>query len=268
MSRRIYFLKVIAVFLSIVFSSKLLASEVSLLEIYNLALKNDLILQKAASDYEAAKQNLPIAVSQLLPNISANAAYLETYQEDAAIKHGNSKKYSLSLSQPLFSLPKWFSLQQANENVRESYASYVYRQQDLLSRVANAYFDIQKAVDNLELSESEYQAFSRHLEQTKQKFAVGIIGINDVHDARVRRDSASADIIIAKNNLDNEYEQLFELIGFRVDKVLPISKAVKATLLAPNNNIDAWLDLAFINNFQLKASRARFEQAVSAKRIA
>jgi len=59
--------------------------------------------------------------------------------------------------------------------------------------VSQAYFDVLSAQDNLVFVQAEKAAVARQLEQTKQRFEVGLSAITDVHDAQAQYDSVLAD---------------------------------------------------------------------------
>ena len=66
-------------------------------------------------------------------------------------------------------------------------------------RVTEAYFDVLSAKDDLEFSIAEKTAIERQLEQTKQRFSVGLTAITDVHEAQAQYDNAVTSEIRAEN---------------------------------------------------------------------
>ena len=101
----------------------------------------------------------------------------------------------------------------AEKTARNADATYAAAQQSLILRVATAYFDVLKAQDNLVFVQAEKAAVGRQLEQTKQRFEVGLSAITDVHDAQAQYDSVLADEVLAQNDLINSYEGLREITG-------------------------------------------------------
>ena len=69
------------------------------------------------------------------------------------------------------------------------------------------------ARDNLEFAEAAQEAIKQQLEQTKQRYEVGLIAITDVHEAQAEFDQSEADRIAAQNQLDNANEALREITG-------------------------------------------------------
>ena len=54
--------------------------------------------------------------------------------------------------------------------------------------MVDAYLGVLRAQDNLEASKAQERAFERQLEQTQQRFEVGLIAITDVYEAQAAYD--------------------------------------------------------------------------------
>ena len=131
---------------------------------------------------------------------------------------------------------------------------YQYAQQYLILRVAEQYFGVLAAQDNLTFARTEKKAIDRQLEQTKQRFNVGLIAITDVHEAQSRFDLAIANEIAAENRLANAHESLREISGKYVSELASISE--KTPLIRPNpNSIDRWGEAALKQNLELLSSQ-------------
>lgn len=116
----------------------------------------------------------------------------------------------INFSQELYNRASWLTLDTAEKTARQADATYAATQQDLILRVSQAYFEVLSAQDNLEFVRAEKAAVARQLEQTKQRFEVGLSAITDVHDAQAQYDGVLADEV---NNLINSYESLREITG-------------------------------------------------------
>lgn len=104
-------------------------------------------------------------------------------------------------------------LDTAEKSARQADATYAATQQGLILRVSQAYFEVLRAQDNLVFVRAEKAAVGRQLEQTKQRFEVGLSAITDVHDAQAQYDAVLADEVLAENDLINSYESLREITG-------------------------------------------------------
>ena len=81
-------------------------------------------------------------------------------------------------------------------------------QQDLIVRVAQAYFDVLLAQFTIELTESQKAAVSENLAQAKRNFEVGTATITDTNDAQAKYDQIVAQEISVQNDLDNKLAAL------------------------------------------------------------
>ena len=121
--------------------------------------------------------------------------------------------YDVNLSQTLFDLSAWFGWKAGKETSRQAEANLSAAQQDLIVRVVQAYFGVLRAQDNLRASQAQERAFERQLEQTRQRFEVGLIAITDVYEAEAARDLAQVTRIVDENNVAVAKENLSVLTG-------------------------------------------------------
>jgi outer membrane protein len=127
--------------------------------------------------------------------------------------------------------------------------------QNLIVRVVDAYLNILRANDNVEFVQAEKRAIERQLEQTKQRFEVGLIAITDVHEAQANFDTTIAQEIVARNTLELRKEQLREITGLYYDQVNTLNTTTFAAQAPAPETVEAWLDLAQMNNLDLQAQR-------------
>ena len=101
----------------------------------------------------------------------------------------------------------------ADKQALQASGLYDFAKQNLIVRVAEGYFNVLSAIDNLEFVQAEKRAIERQLEQTKQRYAVGLTAITDVHEAQAQFDNSVAQEIIANNAVETAREQLREITG-------------------------------------------------------
>src|SRR5690606_42134420 len=97
-------------------------------------------------------------------------------------------------------------------------------QQRPIVRVAQAYFNVLRSIGTLEASIAEEKAPSHLLEQTRQRYEVGLTAIAEVHEAQAAYDSATATKLEARGNLGIAYEALEVLTGQAHDHVAPLTE--------------------------------------------
>lgn len=91
--------------------------------------------------------------------------------------------------------------------------TYQTDQQTLILNTATAYFKVLAAIDTLSYTEAQKQAIYRQLDQTTQRFNVGLVAITDVQNARSQYDAVLANEVTARNDLDNAVEELRRVTG-------------------------------------------------------
>ena len=186
----------------------------NLLQIYQQARLSNPDLRKSAADRDAAFEKINEARSPLLPQLGLGADY--TYSNGSRDNSGiNSKDATatLSLTQTIFDMSKWraLTLQEKTAGIQD--VSYQTDQQTLMLDSATAYFNVLSAIDSLSYIESEKKAIYRQLDQTTQRFNVGLVAITDVQNARSQYDQVLADEVTFRNDLDNAVEKLRQVTG-------------------------------------------------------
>ncbi|UWZ97893.1 outer membrane channel protein TolC [Vibrio splendidus] len=191
----------------------------TLAEVYDQAKQNDPQLLRSAAQRDAAFEAVTSSRSDLLPQINLTANYDINRGDRDTSGVGNSSidnntwGAAIGFSQELYQRSSWITLDTAEKTARQSDSAYAAEQQALILRTATAYFDVLRAQDNLEFVRAEKAAVARQLEQTKQRFEVGLSAITDVHDAQAQYDGVLADEVLAENDLTNSYEGLREITG-------------------------------------------------------
>jgi len=238
-----------------------------LMDIYRLAVDQDAELRIAEFEYLATRESLPIATSLRKPQIDFGASLIRN-EAEATIRPDNTSDdigYSINLTQTIYNAENRATIDAAGAFVAQARAEFEVAQQDLILRVAEAYFSILAAQDVLEFARAEKIAIARQLEQAQKRFEVGLIAITDVLEAQARFDSALAQTILAENQLDNAFQALEVIIG----ETPSTNPARLSDSLVLNRPVPAqsgpWVDIALQNNQSLLAALAA-EQAADYER--
>ncbi len=249
----------------------------SLLDIYELALENDAQLKAEEATYLANREAKNLGMSALLPKVNANYSRAgsdtstdsETFQvvEDGITAVNSTTDndtitdaFQVSLNQALFDLPAWFSFKAGEETTKQAEATFAGNQQNLIVRVVDAYLGVLRAQDNLEASRAQERAFERQLEQTQQRFEVGLIAITDVYEAQAAYDLSQVNRIVDENNVAVALEQLSVLTGQKHGNLSVLKEDFEINPPEPLDR-SAWVDFALENNFSLKAAKFQEEAA-------
>lgn len=242
-----------------------LAQAETLSEIYNSALDNDPEIRAAGAVLKGQKEVTRQALGGLLPQVNFSLSGTHTNFENKASNGApvtiKGTSYGLNLAQPLFNASTWFSYKQAETIDYKAELDFSAAQQDLIVRVAVSYFRILRANDSLIAAQAEETAIKRQLEQTKQRFDVGLIAITDVHEAQAAFDLSKVSRILMQNQLDINYEAIQAITGQQYSSISTVKPNYPINNPVPANP-QAWADNALAGNFVLKG----VEQVVEAAR--
>jgi outer membrane protein len=162
--------------------------------------------------------------------------------------------WRLNIRQNVFSWSNWMTLKAAGHQVAQAEANYIVARQALAQRVATQYFAVLSAQDVVESQIAARDAFARQLQQAEKRFEVGLIAITDVQDARAARDSAAAQVIVAKRSLANAQEQLRATVGEYYDTLNKPADTMPLLSPAPAS-VEDWVKISMDQNATLLASR-------------
>jgi outer membrane protein len=167
----------------------------------------------------------------------------------------------VNLSQSVFDWTNWKNLNTAEKLAMQSQTMLDAAAQGLIVRASQNYFNVLKAVDDLGFAGAEKRAIERQLEQTKQRFAVGLTAITDVHEAQAQFDSAVAREIAAQNMLETARETLREITGQYHSELASLDTTKFETVQPSPTTADAWVTLAEQLNLTLKANKLALDIA-------
>ena len=223
-----------------------------LLDIYQQATQNDPLVREAKAVRDSAFEKINESRAPLLPqvNLGADANYIK----NSASSDVSTVGANLGLGQALYRKSAWVNLDITEKLATQAEVTYKQAQQDLILRASQAYFDVLNAEEALSFVQANKEALSRQLEQTKQRFEVGLSAMTDVHEAQAQYDQALAEEITAENNVNNSKERLRELtnMGYAdLDKLNTASFSPEKLAI----NADAWLEIALEQNLELHKQR-------------
>ena len=239
-----------------------------LVDVYALAEANDPEYRQTVYSTLATREVRPQARSQLLPNANLTANTTGNDQDiggsgpttvsgDVSF---NSKGYNLSVTQPLFRWDRFLTLKQTDSIIQQSEAEQLSAQQDLVIRVAEAYFNVLAALDNIEFTKAETKSLGRSLEQANQRFEVGLTAITDVAEAQSGFDRATADDILAENILDNTKENMRAITGEYVNEFTSLGEEMPLVTPEPDD-IEQWTKTAESQNMIIIAAKHKVESS-------
>jgi len=245
------------------------AAATDLTSVTNEALTNDPVFGSARFAEQASSEAEPQARAALLPNVSLSAAVNETRYhlvsgnaqfQPSFVQTFTSWGPTLQVALPLYRAQLWDSLSQSRLAVRQSELQFAQAREDLIVRVAQAYFDVLASSDALVAIQTNKRAISEQLAQAQREFEVGTKTIVDTHEAKARYDLALAQEQVALGDLVVKKSALRAIIGRDAGDLAPLRDT--PALAAPQPaDVEAWAHNAEQSNFSVLAARAVSEIA-------
>jgi len=225
-----------------------------LMEAYTRAKEHDPLFGSSFYEREAARTLSKQGRSFLLPQIRIVGSTSRYEFDTAPSAYQDHTGYSsgINLRQPVFNLPKFYEFHQ--HNIRETIGDvrFASAEQDLILRVAEAYFNGMAARQLLELIDTEKKAVSEQLEQAKRMFRAGVATITDVHDAEARYDSILSKEVENKYNLEIKIQALKRIVGIEPDGLSFLKEDTPLRVPEPES-LEGWIEIAKKHNPILKS---------------
>lgn len=245
----------------------------NLVEVYRQALCNDPVYQAAIAQRNAVKTGVPLSIASILPHalFTMNPAVTRSGIAGSMLggtntfpflpRNNTERTYTmrLTVTQTIFDFAKFYKIAGEVANAKGADATLNAALQNLMVRVANAYFDILKDEDDLAYADASKRAFKEQYDQMREQFKVGLKTTTDVYTAQASYESALATYIAAETKLANDRENLRVLTGVYYAHLSPLSEDFP--LLKPNDHIEVWVNRALTQNWSIKASQYAVETA-------
>ncbi|WP_106478766.1 TolC family outer membrane protein [Phytohalomonas tamaricis] len=262
------------------------AQAADLLTIARDALANNASLAASQAGYSSTKEGIDIARGALLPQITASgsmthydvvesqssststASAASATDTTAAAStnagtdddHYTSTAVSVQATQALFDATNWYNLEAAKRSAAQEALTLAEDRQQVLYDVANAYFEVLRARDQLDALRAEERAIGRQREQTQEQFNVGVIASTDVQEAEASYDQVRAERIAQESTLEVNFEALERLTGKRYASIDGLADDLPIEHPQPSSR-SAWVEMANSQNLALQAARAGIDIA-------
>lgn len=225
---------------SALFAGNAMAADLN--DVYQLSLANDAQLTAAKAKREAGSYQVSLARAALLPQVSIGATHIDTSieSEGAATTDLTALSYNATISQTLFNLNSWYIYQSAAAGGDASDLELLLSEQQLIVRSAEAYFGVLREKENLETAQAEEKAVKRQLEQTQQRFEVGLIAITEVYEAEASYDLSYANLIGQEAAVDISFEALEQITGTRFDELNRLKTDID--YVTPDKPVAEWVE--------------------------
>ena len=247
------------------------APAADLIELFNRAQEVDPSVAQAQRELAITRYQEDQARAGLMPRLTGHAAQ-EWVQQDDTINIGptpqdrslsyDQTSYGITLTQPLFSGGRtWVAMDIADQAQERAQSGLSAARQDLIVRVAEAYFGVLDAKEELELAQRERRRVGEHLERARAQYEVGTGDITGVREAEARRDQAQTRLIRTRNGLRTARQRLRR----QIRREVPALQGVESVALRQPEPADAeaWVERALAESPQL--NQLRQEQSIAQK---
>lgn len=231
-----------------------------LVEVYADAAQHDPILQQAKANWMAAREDVPIYLSKLMPQIdivaSASRGFARTKLagESTYVGHtDNTHSFGISLKQALFDQTSYRVMKQSKINAQVAHAQYAASLQQLMLRTATAYFGVLQAQRDYQYAFQEERAIDSQLQQVLKRAAVGMATPAMVEGSKAAYDEAVSAKISARYAVDNAKETLAQITGKRYQNIRGVSDWLPLVAPKPTHVAD-WVKRSEQENYVLHAA--------------
>lgn len=229
---------------------------------------NDPTYLSAQADLDVSRERYDEALASLRPQISASAStgynrrdYVQfsTIANTSFLEKYNSNSAQLNLTQPLWHHADKIAVTQADLAVAQSGYQLMAASQDLLMRLAQAWFDIMQARDALLKNDARVRTMKQQWEQAGRSHELGVISAIELEEAHSTKDQALAEREEAQSVFAIKQAELEQIIGMA--EWNPPVLADKFALPDWGELPEPWLALAEGRNPTLLAAQRQLEAA-------
>jgi outer membrane protein len=260
------------IILAILLITSALPAVENLASILQIAEESDPTYKQAKINALAIAEKVPQARAQIFfPRIAIRASSNRVRDDISTTSFGangitkyNSRNYGINLTQPIYHHDRLISLSQADKRVQKAQLEVIIAHQNLIYRVAETYFLILAAQDNLLFTKAQTKSLRDQLKQTEQRFNVGLVPVTDLEEARAGYDRASAELIQANHLIDDTQEKLWEITERYHFALEPLAEELPLVTPDPSD-IKVWAATAVENSLVLKS--ANLSSAIAKQEI-
>jgi outer membrane protein len=246
----------------VAFAAPMAARAQSLKELYEAARGYDAtyLAAKALADSVQYRVEQTEALGRPSASLSSSATHSQVDPPKIAGGGTNSMVATLSGRYPLFNRANDASILQSRKSLISAQADLDAAEQELMVRIAQAYFDVLAAQDSLAATRANKAAITEQLASAKRNFEVGTATITDTREAQARYDLGVANELAAENDLLTKRIALDTLVGRQSVAPRPLAVPVVLPPTEPANP-DAWVGNADSLHPTVRKARVGLEVA-------
>lgn len=246
-------------------------ARLDLLQVWQAAKQNDPSLRASRAALAAARERVPQARSQLLPQVQMGFSRVANEvtrdgqntasQPLTIIDRYPSSNETLSLRQPLVRLQQVEGVKQAQSIQREAEAIFQKDEQDFTSRVVGAYLESLLAADNVDFLESQARFLESAVQAAQRAFAAGVGTVTDIDAARAKLDFNTAQLLQARQQVDFTRRLVEAVINRPYGSLAPLDNARLPQFTLTEFSLQDWLQKAQANSPEVRRLVSQRESA-------
>ena len=244
--------------LSLLASIACFGESISLQKACELAVENEPSLKSYSLQVAALSEDITQAKSRFLPQIEATATYLDRKSLVNLSKKYEAEKYdsySINLKQSIYHPEYYAGFQKSKYRFQAEKYGLEYEKQDLMTRAAEAYLNVLKAQNTVEVAKFYIESNGANFKQLEKMYELEMADKMKYLQAKVDFENAKIEYANQTNNLNNAI-MAFKFITGGNYAPLEINDAHKTVQNFENiENIE--------NNFKIKQTNSYADVAKS-----
>lgn len=231
-----------AIAASLIAAASLPAGATDLVEAWQAARAHDATFAAAEAGLRAALEKIPQGDALLASRLDLVATGVQARQDyrsgnvatqPSAMTQGQQLGASLAFTKPVYDMASAVARDRLHRETDQAQAQFDQARQDLMLRVARAYFDVLLAQDNLKLAIAQEQAIAEQLGLARKSYELGLTSVTDVDDAQARYDSVVATEQSDRTDLEARADAFRTLTGLPAESLQTIAPAALAGVTEP-----------------------------------
>jgi outer membrane protein len=244
------------------------AGALDLIAAHRAAVENDAAFAAEVSAADAGREYAVQSRAMMSPRVNLTGSAGKLDMETRATgdlssllssdTDGKTYGYGLSVTRPLYRPDLKADARNLTAQAEIAALTFKGAQQDLILRVAQAYFGVLLAHDSLAFAAAQKEAVAEQLAAAKERFESGRARVTDVAEAQANFDALAAAEIAAESDLEVSRARFFALTGRDGEDPEPIASAFAPR---PPQDAQEWRDRARGESIEVRVRALQLDMA-------
>ncbi len=235
----------------------------NLVEVIKLAFDNNYEYKSKVENFNSDYAYKGLANSYLLPQLDLqgniglsqskrnyNSVTSKDYSYNLTEVHG----LTLNLTQPIYNTQAWGYYSQGKLTAEMAQVTLDKEKNNLIIKVAEAYFKVLSTESDLEYSESKLDYLRTYMNEINKKADIGQSKKVDVEEVRAKYELAKYENLVINNNLKVVKESLNQLLNTEINTFKKVKESLLGLELA-EKDISIWKERSRQQNLDILATK-------------